>query len=185
MSQFENFEKVFGPPLECKKPAEAELLAFANQLPAELIEHWKDPGLCTYGGGLLRFTDPRQFAGILEEWLDPKPKAAHVFLRTAFADLYFWDEGFAYALDVQYGRVSQITDKIELFYDHALCDERVIERSLRRGLYQQAVGRLGPPAEDECYAFVPALALGGPGTAESLQKVKIREHLDILRQIVA
>jgi|GEM_PF-4461889 len=88
-------------------------------VPAELIEHWKDPGLCTYGGGLLRFTDPRQFAGILEEWLDPKPKAAHVFLRTAFADLYFWDEGVAYALDVQYGRVSQLTDKIVLFYDHA------------------------------------------------------------------
>lgn len=65
-----------------------------------------------------------------------------------------------------------------------LCDKEIAEKILRVSLYQEAVARLGPPARDECYAFEPALALGGPGTADTLRRVAVREHLGILAQLI-
>ncbi len=181
---FETFEREFGPPIDCRAVSPADLQKYEKRLPAAVIAEWRRSGLCAWGEGLLRLTHPDQLAGIPQEWLDPKPKEGLVFLRTAFADLYFWDEGAVFSLDVHYGRVSQVTSDVELFFDAVLCDERVQERSLRRPIYREALKRLGPPADDECYAFVPALALGGTETAESVQRVKLREHLDILRQVV-
>lgn len=181
--EFPEFEKTFAPVESCR-PASTAVATFAARLPPELVRAWTDRGRCVYANGLLHDVDPAQFQGALSGWLDPEPADALVFLRTAFADLYFWDEGHAYALDVHRGLVSQVTDDITRLF-RVLCDPRVQEKSLRRPLYDEAVKRLGPPAEDECYAFVPALVLGGPGTADSIQKVKMREHLDVLRQLVA
>jgi integrase/recombinase XerD len=42
---------------------------------------------------------------------------------------------------------------------------------------------LGPPQRDECYGFHPAIALGGPGAADTWKRVKLREHLALLAQL--
>src|SRR3954469_9949412 len=117
MARFVEFDKTFGGPSRCVTPSEDDLLVAAKDLPSEVVEEWKKSGLCTYGNGLLHVTNPKQFEGILEQWLDPHPERARVFLRTAFADLYFWDDGHVHALDVHYGRVSQVTQNVELFFN--------------------------------------------------------------------
>ncbi|WP_376699423.1 T6SS immunity protein Tdi1 domain-containing protein [Listeria booriae] len=43
--------------------------------------------------------------------------------------------------------------------------------------YREAVEQLGEPAYDECFGYVPLLALGGAEKVENLQKVKLREHI--------
>ncbi|WP_324604070.1 T6SS immunity protein Tdi1 domain-containing protein [Paenilisteria weihenstephanensis] len=43
--------------------------------------------------------------------------------------------------------------------------------------YQEAVKKLGTPAYDECFGYVPLLALGGSEKMENLQKVKLKEHI--------
>jgi hypothetical protein len=60
--------------------------------------------------------------------------------------------------------------------------ERHPQHDLNLG-YRQALPRLGPPARDEVYAYVPTLALGGAEDASALQKVKLREHLSFLAQL--
>ena len=110
---------------------------------------------------------------------EPKPL---VFLRTAFGHLYFWQNGAVHSLDVHGGSVSEVTKRIHRIFT-LLCDKEVAEKMVRASLYQEAVKRLGPPTRDECYAFEPALALGGPGTADTLRRVAIREHLGILAQL--
>ena len=42
--------------------------------------------------------------------------------------------------------------------------------------------RLDEPAFDECFGYVPLLALGGPETADHLEKVKLREHIALISQ---
>lgn len=37
---------------------------------------------------------------------------------------------------------------------------------------------------DECFGYVPLLGLGGPEKVENLQKVKIREHIELISQLV-
>jgi hypothetical protein len=50
-------------------------------------------------------------------------------------------------------------------------------------LFEEALKKLGPLKPDEMYGFVPAIALGGPGTLNTLQKVKTIEHLTFLSQL--
>ncbi|GAB1545475.1 hypothetical protein NUACC21_81510 [Scytonema sp. NUACC21] len=55
---------------------------------------------------------------------------------------------------------------------------------LRSELHFQSVTRLGQLSPDECFAFVPAIALGGSETIETVQRVPIQEHLALLAQLV-
>jgi len=182
MAQFEDFEAAYGPPRDGQTPGDEAFRTYQGALPDALLAQWQETGWCSYGNGLLWLTDPRQFDGILEDWIEvPGPKPL-VFLRTAFAHLYFWHDGAVHSLDVHRGSVSRVTPRIERMFT-LLCDPEIAERILRVSLYQEAVARLGPPARDECYAFEPALALGGPGTADTLRRVAVREHLGILAQL--
>ncbi|MCP4368490.1 MAG: DUF1851 domain-containing protein [Deltaproteobacteria bacterium] len=184
MSHFRNFKKIHGPGLDCNGVSKKMINTYEDKLPLSLVEHWKSEGLCGYAKGLIWLVDPSEYEDILEEWLEPSSYDCIVFARTAFGDLYFWSNNKAYYLSVHYGKLKKITDDIEILFETVLCDHTVLEEVLMQTIYLEAYERLGPPKSDECYAFVPALALGGSRTAVSLQKVTLREHLGILVQLV-
>lgn len=50
--------------------------------------------------------------------------------------------------------------------------------------YKEAVKKPGKLEHDESFGYVPLLGLGGPETVEHLQKVKTREHIEIITQLV-
>jgi hypothetical protein len=183
MSSFEDFTSTYGPPENCEKPSAEAMRKYEGKLPPELLDHWREVGWCSWGNGLLWVVNPDQFKDVMADWLDFDPESAPVFLRTAFGHLYLWHEGYVYSLDVQHGSGSKVTPKVERMFT-LLCDPELQEKILRRGLFEQARQLLGPPGRDECYAFEPALALGGSGAVETIRRVKMREHLAILAQIV-
>jgi hypothetical protein len=183
MSQFQDFEAEYGPPANCEIPSAETVAKYEGRLPAELLEKWREVGFCSYGKGLLWLVDPAQFADIIDDWMEVSTDSEPVvFLRTAFAHLYFWQNGAVFSLDVQRGSLSEVTKRVERIFT-LLCDPEVKEKMVRASLFEQALPLLGPPERDECYAFEPVLALGGPGTVDTLRRVKIREHLGILAEI--
>lgn len=184
MTELEDFTGKYGPPQDCEKPDDAEIESYADKLPSELLELWRTAGRCSYGDRLLWFTDPKQLDDVVADWLKEfDMDEGIVFLRTAFAHIYFWANKNVYSLDVHHGSLSKVTDNFELFIS-LLSDDDIRERMLRVSLYEEVEKRLGPPERDECYAFVPALALGGSEEADSVQRVKLREQLGILEQLV-
>ena len=44
--------------------------------------------------------------------------------------------------------------------------------------------KLGKLEYDECFGYVPLLGLGGSEKVDNLDKVKIREHIEIITQLV-
>src|SRR5262249_23314352 len=62
-------------------------------------------------------------------------------------------------------------------------DPQWLVDEMYKGLYDGAVGRLGPPSFDEMYTFVPALAMGGAMEPDYLQRVPAAEGLAILFQL--
>ena len=183
MSQFPDFEHSYGPAENCVTPGEDVFRTYDGALPEELLAHWRAVGWCSYGKGLLWVVDPMQLSDVLEDWVDLGGAKPIVFLRTAFAHLYFWHNGSVFSLDVQRGGLSVVTKRIALMF-RLLCDPDVQRKILRASLFEEALPLIGAPDLDECYAFEPALALGGPGTLETIRRVKIREHLGILAQLV-
>ncbi|QWW71202.1 GAD-like domain-containing protein [Rhizobium sp. WYJ-E13] len=182
MSAFEDFEKLYGPADDRIIPGAEQISAYADLLPEEILQAWRENGWCSYGDRLLWMVDPGQFSDIIGDLAEFEKGTPVVFVRSAFAHLYIWCDGAAYSFDVHHGSLSRVTDNIVVMF-MLMCDEEVREKILRSSQYKRMAPALGPPDRDECYAFEPALQLGGSGADDTIRRVKIREHLGILSQI--
>ena len=178
MTVFPEFKRVQGPASACRPADPDAIAAYTGRLPEPVLDEWRESGWCAYAGGLLWFVNPAELEDLLGDWLE-EPALFVPFARTAFADLCLWGPEGVHYLDVQSGDLTDLIDDVELFVESSLREGRFLKKVVNQPLYRKAESRLGPPAHDECYAFEPAVALGGPGTADTLQRVKLREHLGL------
>lgn len=184
MSHFKKFNEMHGPPSEVETVPPEKLEFYAKRLPADLLEEWRQSGWCAYGDGLLWTVDPAAYEEVLEAWLGPTT-GHYAFLRTAFGDIYYWDGAKAYHLDVQEGDISPVPRRMDMLFDGAFCDREYLDDVLQCKLFKKAVAKLGRLKKDECYAFVPPIALGGSGKVDTLKRYKLREQLALLAELTA
>ena len=50
--------------------------------------------------------------------------------------------------------------------------------------YLEAVNKFGMLEPDECFGYVPLLGLGGREDIDNISKVKIKEHIELISQMV-
>ena len=182
MSHFEEFKKKLGSVTKCRKATDESIRAYKDKLPSALIEEWQETGWCAYGDGILWLIDPSELQDVVEDWLGPSEDGL-VFARSAFGQMLVWNQEGASHIDVLYGMIAHLTDDVDFLFNYMLCEKNFLDSVLNRKLFRSAVKKLGQLEYDECYAFEPALALGGPGTLETLTKAKLREHLGLLAQL--
>ena len=96
-------------------------------------------------------------------------------------DLLVWELDCLGLLDYRHGTTDVVAQNFKVFFRNLSYDS-YLSKNLRWEPYPAARTRLGEPAFDECFGYVPLLALGGPETAEHLEKVKLREHLALIGQ---
>lgn len=65
-----------------------------------------------------------------------------------------------------------------------LGDDYFIEKYFQIPQYIEAVNKLGKLEQDECFGYVPLLGLGGSEKVQNLKKVKIREYIELISQLV-
>jgi len=183
MKSYNSIERLLGAPIEGGNRSSTQLQKYEEILPAEIIQLWRRDGWCGYLGGTLWFVNPDDYIDILAEWTISDTDNALVFARTAFADLFLYIRQQIFFLDVQYGDLFEIASGVDEMVGN-LADPDFREDCLKEQLFSTVHNRMGLLQSDECYMFVPVLALGGSGEAESVQKGKIREHLYLLSQVV-
>jgi hypothetical protein len=183
MPQFEEFKKKHGPGTQCRPATEKSLKAYRKLLPESLIAEWEEAGWCAYGEGLVWIVNPDELKAAVKEWLGASNKALP-FARSAFGHLFLWDEKGAHMLDPHYGTIAKLIDDIPLVLNYTFCSKQYLDKVLDQKLFRKSLKKLGALDFDECYGFEPAIALGGPGTLDTIRKVKLREHLSILAQLV-
>ena len=182
MSAFDQFKQLHGPASNKQGAASDVVERYRSILPERLIQFWEQEGWASYANGFLWVTDPTALADVLEDWLEP-PAEGLVIARTAMAHLFLWGDEAVYLLNPNKGRVDKLTDNVDILFDTVLCEETVLQ-GLKKDVYDASVPRLGRPDRDECFGYVPALTLNGKPEAEYLQRVKLREHLGILAQLL-
>jgi hypothetical protein len=106
-----------------------------------------------------------------------------VFARTGFGDLIAWSPAGVSYIDVRHGAVYDVSPDLEFYIEQAWTSDEYLDDAMDRPLYLDAIQTLGEPDADECLGFFPALALGGPGTVDTLQRVNLFVHLAILAQL--
>lgn len=179
-------------------PTSDQIKQYEGELPSRLLNYWEAYGWGAFGNGMFWLVDPTGFTSTLDAWCRDLVDidGAYVIGRSAFGKLMVWKKGhgkfmhivpfehtiltFAPNKFVQAGKedfsfgvmISQV-DPGSLDYE----DKR------EKPLFKRALKKLGPLEEDEMYAFVPALSLGGAAEVASLEKVMMKEHLHFLAEL--
>jgi hypothetical protein len=151
-----------------------------------------------YAGGTIIITRPDAHRREMSRWLMGKVDGRVALGRTAFGDiLVFRDlrarataeglEGAAEACDVamielSFKKMTVLAWSAEQFLEQL--DRRKFQDAfLRRRLYDKVKASLGDFANDEVYAFVPMLPMGGSETADSVERSKWSVYQDLLFQV--
>jgi hypothetical protein len=155
---------------------------YRGRVPDDLVEIWRTQGYGIGGArGFLRVVDPDLYFDRIRDAL-PRPTMIPVF-ATGLADVIVWDaeEGAARSLMFRTGDFHALGDS--LAWIGATAHEGFMRDFLEWEPYPGGVDRLGQPGYDECFMFVPLLALGGPATPDHLEKGDLLTHVELIRQL--
>ncbi|HEQ0196601.1 MULTISPECIES: GAD-like domain-containing protein [Pseudomonas] len=196
---FAYFIKKFGEANSRTRIPEAVIANWTDKLPPLLLTIWRDEGWASYGEGRFWTVNPEDYEHIKDAWLENTPLADfdnfHVIARTAFGVLYLCGEktGRSATIACLHNEILALKNKLKVrpLHDHDPSIQALFGASKPADfdypdsngklLFERAVKKYGPLAQDEMYGFEPALVLGGSPTLENLRRLKLDPHLLILR----
>lgn len=161
-------------------------------MPKELIEVWRKYGFGSLLNGYLKIVNPEDYKEVLVESYiqteDEPIEFTSVIFATGMGDLLIWeyvDEEYGNLVLLNYrkGKYSIIDSSLEFFFDD-LQSKSYLEKYLDWNPYTDATEKLGIVSYEECFGYVPVLALGGKEKVENLQKVKLKEQIYIITDLV-
>jgi hypothetical protein len=153
-------------------------------MPDELRQRLKQVGTSSYSNGLFRFVPPAEFRSYLSLFkLDPAECLP--FLKSAFGHLLFLHGEQYKLLDPVVNSIDDLGEPLDLRFamNMLLSDREILESTFLIDVYEQTFPKLGAPAVDEMYAFVPAIGLGGSREAENVRKVAMAAEMQLLSQL--
>ncbi|WP_417503127.1 GAD-like domain-containing protein [Marinobacter sp.] len=188
----------FGEPEKVNPPDNEYVESYRGILPEALLEYWKRFGFCAFMDGLFWIVDPKDYAEMLENWIERSPLSGtkenlYVIARSGYGDLYLWGEksGCRYEINAMNGWIIKSDDQeqdqekeLQLFFaSKSPYSIDIEDEDSDEEMFEPAVEKFGPLAEDEIFGFVPALVAGGNMLFENLQKVNMAVHLDLILQL--
>lgn len=166
------------------KVSDETVKKYENILPAELIKIWKEYGYCTMLDGYLRVIDPDDYRELVNDTYFLGTESIPIMV-TAFGDVLSLKGKYVYILQYKYSTFDVIAACFDMLMEEMESEYYQSKHAnFEITKYQEAVKKLGRLDHDECFGYVPLLGLGGPETVEHLQKVKTREHIEIITQLV-
>ncbi len=163
------------------KVSEELIKKYEGKIPEQFITIWKNYGFGTFYNGYYKLINPEEYIAFVEHSYFEKNNIP--LLVTALGDIIVWERSeYLYILFYRYNTFNSLCRGCDFFFDDIL-DELYIKDRIKPVNFIEALKNLGTPAYDECFGYVPLLSLGGPEKTENLQKVKLREHLELMLQM--
>lgn len=155
---------------------------YKNQVPAELVQIWQEDGLGTFLDGYLKVINPDDYLELLQDSYFRGEISIPIF-ATAFGDIITWEKNeFLGIIKYKDGTFDIFLENLSLFIKF-LPDKSFTDDYFDIPLYKKAVAKHGQLAYDECFGFVPLLALGGFKDVDHMDKVKVLEHIYLMYQL--
>jgi hypothetical protein len=188
MSELRGFERFIEERGQVKTfdPPTAELIEkYRERLPEYMIKVWKTFGFGSYANGLFFVTSPEPFESIIDIYFGKEHKYT-VICHSSFGDLLIWDneQPSIISLNANTGKGVRMVDdgNINSFFKYGMNNDGFYEVH-RYDLHLKAVEKFGQLEEDQVFAFVPALALGGAEKLENIKVSQLREYLAIIAEL--
>lgn len=155
---------------------------YGSQVPIELRRIWEEDGIGTFVDGYLKVINPDDYSALVQSTYFRGDNSIPIFV-TAFGDIVIYTQnGF---IDIVYYRNQdfEVVGKKMSHFLNFIKDKDFQNDYFDIILFQDAVKKYGNLTYQQCFGFVPLLALGGTKSVDNLEKVNISEHLSILTQL--
>lgn len=173
---FEDFVKV-------SKVDDGLIQKYKDLLPPEMISLWQEYGFGTFYNGYLKVINPDDYLSLVQQSYFQGDVSVPIF-ATAFGDILTWEENqYVGIIKYRYNDSDIISDGFEFFYD-IIASEVCAAEYFTIKEYNEAVKKYGELAYDECFGYVPLLALGGKESVNNIKKVKMREHILLITSFI-
>ncbi|MFB6454698.1 T6SS immunity protein Tdi1 domain-containing protein [Chitinophaga sp. Hz27] len=184
MDAIKKFEQVHPQDKGKSIPAPADVMAkYKSTIPPLLAELWEQSGFCSYGKGFIWLVNPDDYTTSTSHLFKDYEKPVCI-MKTGIGGVFFLSGDAVHYFDPVAVEVSKLGSfSLKNVFNIVLTNEDSLSEFYYLPVFQEAYPRLGFPAYDECYSFVPAIPLGGEISAALMQKVKVREYLLLLSQI--
>lgn len=156
---------------------------YNNKIPKKLLDIWYEYGFGSFMDNYIKIINPNEYKELLDDSYFRGKESIPVMI-TGFGDIITWEYN-RYLSIVKYrkGTFDIIEDGFEYFLNDIM-DAEFAEDFLDNLQYQKAVIKNGKLNFDECFGYVPLLGLGGEEKVENVKKVKIKEHIELITQMV-
>jgi len=169
---------------ETYKEVEQDVISlYNNKIPKKLLDIWKKYGFGSFMNNYIKIINPNEYKELLEDSYFRGKESIPVML-TGFGDVITWEKN-RYLGIVKYrkGTFDIIEDGFEYFLNDIM-DVEYVRDFLDDSQYKEAITENGKLDFEECFGYVPLLGLGGSEKVENLKKVKIKEHIELITQMV-
>jgi hypothetical protein len=156
---------------------------YRNRVPEEIVEIWQKYGLGSFKNGFLKLIDPEIYSSVLVSAYSRSNVSVPLF-ATGMGDIITWEDNQTFIL-VSFGKkiLNGLTRKVSSLF-LSLNEDWFCEESLFWKHYPKAIETYGSLAYDECFGYVPLLGLGGSERVKNLQKVKIKEQIMVITELL-
>ena len=156
---------------------------YKNQIPPELLTIWENLGFGSFLNGYLKIINPDDYMEILNNFYFMANSAIPIMI-TAFGDIITWENGrYITIIMYRYKDFNIAVSDFDLFLD-LLSESTFLKRNFQLELYNQCVSAHGLLEYAQCFGCVPLQKLGGIEKKENFKKVKIKEHISMMVDIL-
>lgn len=171
---------------------------YANVLPKSYMEFLAEEGWSSYADGLFWTVNPNEYAWVTETWLGGVSGVAadgiHVIARNVYGEFYCVSTTAGCVLKIACPRglivapnsllkprPTDLDVAVRTFFATGRRKKFDLVDSTGTPLFDGAHRKLGSASINQVYGFLPPIPLGGDFSLESLEKVRMDVHLDMLR----
>jgi len=157
---------------------------YKGKIPNEIIELWEEYGFGITRKGYLKLINPDEFLPILEESYSDAEIAIPIF-TTGMGDIIVFENNLFVVINYRKADLKWLPKPEDMaFCFSCLFSDVYCGGRLDLAPYYDAVERYGKLQYDECFGYVPLLGLGGAEKVENLQKVKLKEHILVIANLL-
>lgn len=149
----------------------------------EIIELWREYGYGSFYNDFMKIINPDEFMEVYGLLVVNITEDIPIFV-TGMGDIIIYARSTGSFIDYlsRYGIVEFIPNHLE-----GLADELEFEYTREEYLaylpYEEAVSKYGKLEYNQCFGYTPLLSLGGNENVDSLEKVDLMTHLEIIAQL--
>lgn len=156
---------------------------YTDKVPDNILAIWKQLGLGYFMNGYLKIIDPNEYQQLVGNTYFRGKESIPIML-TGLGDVITWEKGKYLGL-IKYRRGTfEILETGCSYFWEDLLDESYVLECLDNQQYFAACNKYGNLKYDECFGYTPLLGLGGSEIVDNLKKVRIKEHILIIAQLV-